>query len=326
MVVDEDLARARQIFQRRLLETEGVVATPGESVACSLYLSAVEYTPNRVTEDNFAKLRSTWETPDGWALSEAVQVWRHARELALGLHYVWDPRPPDEWLNARRSWAQFVRETLRYSKTLDTELQVANACRSGSLERHELDSWQAIRPTFTPAPRPLWHDDTALELCQAWLKKHEGIVWCEHTFFAEELSKRSGVPYFGAKGLDRQKRSIEDAKGPIIASVAANSTGRNLQRWHSNLVTSCPSTATTWEQMIGRTHRDGQQADEVTVDVLFGCWEHFDGMAKARAAATMALDMLGQPQKLLLADMTWPSELEITLRRGARWSRVIDTR
>lgn len=320
---DDDLTRARQAFQRRLLQTEGVVATPGDSVACSLYVSAVEYTPNQVTEDNFATLRSKWETPDGWAMSEAMAIWRCARELALGLHYVWDPRPPDEWLNARRTWAQFVRETLRYSKTLDTELQVANACRANALGRQELDNWARVRPTFTPTPKALWHDDTALQACQAWLDRHGGIVWCEHTFFAEELSRRTKVPYYGAGGLDRQRRSIEDASGPIIASVAANSTGRNLQRWSANLVTSCPSTATIWEQMIGRTHRDGQTADEVTVDVLFGCWEHADGMTKARAAAQMAQDMLGQPQKLLLADLEWPGDFEVARRTGPRWSRVI---
>jgi hypothetical protein len=315
--VTDDLTLARQAFQRRLLQTPGVVATPGDQVACSLYISAIPLACNDATEANFKTLRTLWETPTGLALTEAVDVWRHARELSLGLHYEWDPPAPSEWLNARRTWAAFVRETLRYSRTLDTELQVANAVRSGEIQSDELNEWALIRPSFTPNPVPRWHDESALAACQAWLK-HPGIVWCEHTFFAEELAKRSGCPYYGARGETSDGATIEDAHGPIIASVAANSTGRNLQRWHRNLVTSCPSTATTWEQLIGRTHRDGQAADEVTVDVLVGCFEHLNGMAQARESAQMALDMMGQPQKLLLADMDWP---DVSPGMGYRWAK-----
>lgn len=321
---EDELQTARRGFQRRLLDTEGVVATNGESVSCSLYLQAIRYEPSAATETNFETLRSRWETPDGWALSEAVAVWRHARELALGLHYIWSPRPPDEWLNARRSWAKFVRETLKYSRSLDTELQVANACRSGALDRQELDAWTAVRPSFTPASRALWHDDTALQVCQRWLAEKKGIVWCEHTYFAEELSNRTGLPYYGAGGLTRRGQDIKDATGPIIASIAANSTGRNLQAWNTNLITSCPSTATILEQLIGRTHRDGQTSDQVEVDILLGCWEHWDGFEKARSAARMAQDMLGQPQKLLIGDVEWPEEIEIARLPGARWHKSVD--
>ena len=46
-------------------------------------------------------LATGWRTPDDWDLMMATEVWRVANELALGLHYVWDPRPPEEWRNAR---------------------------------------------------------------------------------------------------------------------------------------------------------------------------------------------------------------------------------
>ena len=324
-MTEDDLTLARRAFQSRLLETEGVVATPGDQVSCSLYVTTLHLGCNAATEENFRLLRDDWALPNGFALNEAVAVWRHARELALGLHYEWDPPAPEEWLQARRAWSAFVREILRYSRTLDTELQVKLACQKGGLDRLALDIWAAIQPSFMATPKPVWHDDTALLTCQEWLSKNEGIVWTEHTFFAEELSRKTRIPYYGAKGQTARGEQIEDAKGPVIASIAANSTGRNLQRWHRNLVTSCPSTATTWEQMIGRTHRDGQTADEVTVDVLFGCFEHWDGMQKARAAAQMAMDTLGQPQKLLLADLDWPSEHEVMGMPGKRFARVSAT-
>ncbi len=318
--VDEDpLKAARLAFHHRLTATPGVVCSlNAESVDCSIYLEAHVYEVNRATEENFTKLRELWETPDGWALSEAVDIWRHARELAIGFNYVWDPRPPDEWLAKRRAWAKFVREELTHSKTLDSEKQVAMACERGELPDASYREWLAIKDTFTINQKAVWHDDTVLNMCAKWLEKEKGICWVEHTFFGRELAKRTGLSYFGQNGLDAEGKSILDAKGPIIASVAANGTGKNLQAWSKNLITSCPTGASVWEQLLGRTHRPGQKADEVSVDLLLGCIEHFDAWERARSEAAMASDMLGQPQKIFIADVTpFPA-----LGRGARWTKT----
>jgi hypothetical protein len=311
------LETARKAFHRRLVDTPGVVSSGGDQVSCSLYLEGHVVPGNADTDRHFAKLRSEMETPDGWALTQAVDVWRHARELALGFHYVWDPRPPQGWLNARKAWAKFVRDVLSHSRTLDTELQVANAVRAGKLRRDEWDWWDGVRATFQINPKAIWHDRTALDWCAAWLEREKGIAWCEHTFFARELSRLTGHPYYGPQGLNAKGKPIESGSGPIIASVAANSTGRNLQRWNKNLVTSLPPSADTWEQMLGRTHRDGQEADEVTVDIMISCVEHADSWDRALADARMAQDMLGQPQKLLYADCTMP----MAPQSGARWEK-----
>lgn len=320
----DELQVARRAFQARLCSTPGVVATKaGEDVDCSLYIRALKYDVSPITDKHFHTLRSKWETPDGWALSEAVGVWRHSRELAIGLHYAWSPRPPEEWVNRRREWAAFVRETLSHSRTLDTELQVAMACDAGQLDGEALRAWRAVRDTFKPNPVPCWHDDSALLACEAWMKQGPGIVWCEHVFFAEELSKRTGVPYFGANGVDKTGLPIEkaDPTKPLIASIAANSTGRNLQAWSRNLITACPTGAAQWEQLLGRTHRDGQQADQVEVDLLIGCAEHIDGWTRALSAAAASEDTLGHTQKLLVADKLFPSTQEMSNYSGARFQR-----
>ena len=98
--------------------------------------------------------------------------------------------------------------------------------------------------------------------------------------------------------------------------MAANSTGQNLQMFSSNLIISCPSGPATMEQLIGRTHRDGQEADEVSVDILLGCVEHYEAFTRALDGAKAAADVLGHDQKLLLADVTMP---DISGRRGPLW-------
>ena len=327
-VGEDDISTSRRAFRRRLIETAGVVASlNAEQVDCSLIIEGKTYSVNQATEANFDRLRNAWETPDGWALSEAVDVWRHAKELALGMHYIWSPRPPEEWLAARRAWAKFVRDELSSSRTLDSEKQVRTAVEEGELDDGGvLASWKAIEPTFKINSKAVWHDDTALELCAAWMKREKGIVWVEHTFFGRELSRRTGAPYFGQNGRDEKGREIEDPSitGPVIASIASCGTGKNLQKkWSKNLITSCPSGGDQLEQLFGRTHRPGQDADEVTVEILVGCIEHLAAWESARAEAVMSKDMLGQPQKVLDAsDIVFPSREEIARLHGTRWRKV----
>jgi hypothetical protein len=315
------LEEGRQAFQRRLLETKGVVSSPrSDGVTCSLRVSALEYQPAEITEQHFAHVKKTWSTPDGWDFKEAIELRRYLRELALGFHSIWEPRPPTEWLNARREWCAYVREILGHSRTLDTPLQVALAIDNGRLaDGGVLRAWRGIEKTFTIQPKPVWHDDTALEVAAAWMEREKGIVWTEHTFFARKLAQMAKASYYGADGLDEDGTSITYVKGdrPIIASIQANGTGRNLQMFSSNLFTSFPPGPSTVEQAIGRTHRDGQEADEVTVDILLGCAEHALAFDRALEGARAAADTLGHDQKLLLADICFPSTNH---KKGPLWA------
>lgn len=297
----ETVDEAREWFRGRLVETPGVVVSHEKStVDASILIKRLKYDFSAVTKANLQKLYEEWETPDGWPLCEAVDIWRHAREISVGFHGVWDPRPPEAWIIPRKSWAKFVRETISRSRHLDTELQVAlEAAKAGT---PEYMAWKEVKESFVPNPKPVWHDDSALLFCKKWLEENAGICWVAHTFFAEKLARMTGLPYFGPGGMDSNERTIESAEGPIIASIAANSQGRNLQRWSVNLVTAAPAGADAWEQLIGRTHREGQRADTVSFDVMIGCKEHDDALDKAIDGARMIHMMTGNEQKLLLAD------------------------
>ena len=315
---------ARAGFRRRLLDTHGIVATTGdgERVDASIYIKAIKYPVSSATEKHFARLRQDWELPSSEPLTEAVAVWRHARELALGMHYEWRPPAPLPWLDARREWSSFVRQVLAHSRTLDSEKQVADAVLEGRVkDEGRLARWLRIKPSFVPNTVPVWHDDSAIKVCAEWMKK-PGVVWTEHYWFAEKLSRVTGAPYFGAKGLDAHGRYIDDAPEPaVIASVKANREGRNLQRkWNRCLFVSPPAGADIWEQAIGRLHRPGQRSDEVIVDMLFGCAEHVDGWRQAVAAAHAIRDTTGAPQKILSATVDCPSEEDVSRYSGFRWS------
>jgi len=313
---DKALSIVRRAFQRRLTETPGVVATSESALGASLRVIAVQPDLGTDLDAAFRKLRNDWVTPDDHPIIDGFQLWRHARELACGFYYRWNPRPPEEWLNARRNWARFVREVLaEHRPGLDSELPVARACSRGELPTAEYEAWRMIRDTFKPNQEAVWISDRTLQFAADWLRKNNGVCWVEHIAFGERLSELSGLPYYGSGGLDRRKRMIEEETGPCIASVLANAEGRNLQHWNKSLVISCQPSGLTWEQLLGRMHREGQTADEVSYEVMFACKEQMDGFYQALADARYLQDSLGSPQKLLYADVV----LDLQAAVGPRW-------
>ncbi len=273
---------------------------------------SITITERGKSEDSFA---SPAIAPSG-SLETLSKAFHRLLHICLKL-----AKPPDPWRNARRDWSAFVRETLSRSRTLDSELQVVQACDAGRLPNVTLEAWRAIRDSFTPNVVAMWHDDSAIKVCLEWMKQ-PGIVWTEHDLFARRLAEVSGCKYFGAKGLSDDGEAVEDTdhSKAIILSIDANKEGRNLQeKWSRNLITAPPEGADIWQQMLGRTHRPGQLADEVEVDVLLGCKEHANAWRRALAAAESIRDTTGADSKLLFADVIWPSDDEIAGYAGARW-------
>jgi hypothetical protein len=223
--------------------------------------------------------------------------------------------PPRDWLAARRAWAATVRQILKNYHDIDSPMLAARAIDQGRLiwAREPLEAWRIIKDSFTPNPVAEWIDTACLEAVAAWAKEHRGLIWVHEKAFGERLSRETGLPYYGARGL-YQNRPIEAETNTCIASIAANSEGRNLQHFAQNLVVSCPPGGAVWEQMVGRTHRDGQDADEVTFDVLLSCYEQWDVFRQARRDAEYIEHTTAQAQKLNFADVTVQTEDEISMR------------
>lgn len=320
------LEGVRRALGRRMFDTPGAVRSTDPGVDASLYLYGVDLPLSKAEDNAFEPMRDEWKTPDEHPIADAVAVWRHARELALGFYYVWDPRPPFDWLWARQAWCASVRDIITHNRReLDTEFQVADEVRRAIAngKRHEAaeayKDWHAIKDTFIPNTVPRWVGDTAINAAADWLhsKSGGGIVWTEHRAFAQRLAEIAKVPYFGAKGRDAQGRAIEDFSGPCIASIASNGTGRNLQAWSRGWIASCLPTGTIWEQLLARLHRQGQEADEVEFWVPISCREQIQGFEQARRDAEFHRDLLqdGHPGRLCSADVAMPD----FKRQGWAW-------
>lgn len=318
----DELAAARRAYHRRLVQTPAVVATAQTPLDCSLSIAALEPELPRVVDDAIQQLRDTWETPDGWPIADALTMWRHIRELSLGFYYRWNPRPPDEWLQPRKAWASECREIIKHSRRFDSEGQVAREIQLGHLQSQAYWDWKRVQNTFVPNTECVWLDDTIIKVAAEWAKQGPGIVWCEHVEFGRKLRDAGAICYYGRGGLDDGGRAIEaaDPRRALVASIASNSEGRNLQAWSRNLIVSPPANGPQWEQLLARTHREGQQADEVTFDVVMTCIEHYAALDQAKRDAQFAHQTQGQLQKLLYADMIFPNEIELGARRGPRWN------
>jgi len=308
-------------FRNRLTGSPGVVATSDTFTGSSLYLKCeLNHTIEEIQSD-FETLRSTWQTPDGVDFMDAMAFWRHCRELSNGFYYRWTNRPPAEWLAARKEWASFVRNIVSHSrKGIDTEFRVAKAVTSGDYVSPEYHTWKAIKDSFEPVTEAVWRSDNVILQVAKWLNNNEGIAWVEHLAFGEKLSQTTGLPFYSQNGMNRDKQLIEDAKGPIIASIASNSEGRNLQQYNNNLIVSCPPSGSVFEQLIGRTHRSGQTSDEVNFEIMFGCRESLEGFNEAIEQAKYVEATTKQPQKILFADIELCDETKIQQLKKTDWA------
>ena len=100
------------------------------------------------------------------------------------------------------------------------------------------------------------------------------------------------------KGAVKLSVINEIGKEAVVASIRAHGTGKNLQQFARAHVANPPSDGATWEQLLGRLHRTGQEADEVT----FSTYRHTEAF---RAAVEKARDLseyiegtLGTTQRL----------------------------
>lgn len=97
------------------------------------------------------------------------------------------------------------------------------------------------------------------------------ILWVHHRevgkWLVEELQRRGLDVLHCPAGRKHDAEIIDLANRHriVVASISAHSTGKNLQHFSHQFVVQWPRSAVIAEQMMGRLHRSGQEADELTV-------------------------------------------------------------
>lgn len=240
----------------------------------------------------------------------------------------------ERWLEARKNWHRELRAKLKVGREhMDSPLLVTKAAirwQKGyvHIERDEKtgkilgrkeypphtkrgpmptwDSefwpqWEDLRDTAYPENEAVWLDDFLVEDALAWLAEGPGILWYEFNAFARRIDERgSGAGLVLAGPGDAGTRTVLALKGSerVVASIRAHGTGRNLQCFSRNLIANPPSSGGTWEQLLGRTHRQGQEADEVTFDVYRHTESFRNAVATAHELSDYIEGALGATQRL----------------------------
>lgn len=309
---------ARAAFAERFTRTLGVVATRDSSaVGCSLLLVKREITVPPAIQAALDHVRSTWSLPNAeQEFSDLMSMQGATKQIAQGFYYRWD-WPPDRpntgdkvWMENRKRWAKAVREQIhREIEGLDSELLVSNACRwsirhdrlAEGLQPATVAAWRLWEPFHKIKPPPtiaVWLDDTILRDAVAWARaqKHPVIVWYGDTAVGQRF-RELGLPVYG-QGSEMPLKAETCA-----ASYNVHGTGKNLQAWSNQILLDPPSSGQAWEQLLGRTHRQGQNADEVFFHYYAHTDEYRAAIDNARASATYIQDTTQTPQRLLYA--TW---------------------
>jgi len=300
---------ARKAFRYRLVKTPGVVATKKKDIGSSLFIhTRVRPVPPRIL-GLLDKLQKTWVAPNGDEISDPMALARIGRQLSQGFYYEWDwPAGPDfVWLKARKNWNRIVRKYLMNNNLgLDSPLLVRNAIIDGRITNEVAQkawkAWAMVRDRPEPPTVARWVDPFLMKDAVAWAKHQDEPVILWYDTKAVEAALRSlGITVYGA-GSEIPR----DGSAPkmIGASIDVHGTGKNLQAWANQLVIAAPASGAAWEQLLGRTHRTGQQADEVHATVYTHTEFFQKAMKNAHRDAKYIFETQGQKQRLAYAVWT----------------------
>ena len=279
-------------------------------------------------------------TPQGEPIDHAIHTWKWLYELSFGFYnaLVW---PTIEHLAKYRKisdaeaelllmrakihhghvkgYHSLLREYFKHSPPgLDTPREVGRsmAVHGDRFVGSALyAAWLAVRNAdFEGRPerydQPVRVDDFKVKRLVQWAKEEgQGLIWVFHQevglWLMEELPEDAVHAPAGANDL------IEDIGDPlrggkgdkiVVASMSSHGTGKNLQAFTKQIYAQWPRPALLAEQSLGRTHRNGQKAEELTAHTLLSL--EFDHINRAACLndAIYIQQTTGSPQKIVYCD------------------------
>jgi hypothetical protein len=308
----DDNESAREGFQRRFRETSGVIVTQMSAASMPIEIREISVAPPANVLAALDKLEKDWEW-NGEEISNSLDIARFQKQLTQGFYYrpVWPDGIPDrEWVDKRNAWNKAVRDRLKTRNRVgeDSPALLEKMAMYGGWACEEWADWAMVRDRPEPPREAVEISRWLVDYAHSWIPTdpRPAIIWVSSPVVGAWLQE-SGIPYFG-QGQDAELNKLADdcLSGnqetlTISCSIQAHNTGKNLQAWARNLVLYPMAQGASWEQLIGRSHRPGQMAIKVTLDVLLASISAHKAMLQAYEDSKFIQETLGQPQKLLLA-------------------------
>lgn len=310
-----DFEAVRGAYNDRMASAPGVICTTSPSCEAALEIRghmrgfAMSATANAALDT----LKEDYVLPNGEEVFDALSFIRAARQLAMGFYYYWDWDALDgevdwDWLEARRDWASQVRKYLSQNgrEGVDSPFLVERYVRDSVTQGKQvapaltraLAAWDEQRHKDPPPTKARWLDFSIIAWAARWAKNQDrAFIWFTSRAVGHMLQKY-GIPTFW-EGDPKQPDT------PIAAlSTTVYNKMWNFQPWSKQLILEPPANAAIFEQLLGRTHRPGQQAETVSADVLIHRWPLVDAFQTARSRAAYIQATTGQIQKLCFATYT----------------------
>lgn len=244
-------------------------------------------------------------------LPDKMAQYRASRLLSMGFFQRWDwplgkdgvPKIDHDWMEARSDWFRCVRNELKnfvregYDSELCVREQIAHEYQNPAVPKREIHAayvkWavqcqKRWKGQPHPPTVPVWISTFYVDWIVNWVKSQTGrgkgpmLVWYESQAIRDALAER------GFEVLNAGQVTDWSKPRNLAVSILSHSTGIDMPAWHRNLILEPPSGAVRWEQTIGRTHREGQIADEVEVYVP----QHATSFVKSWKSALRAADVL----------------------------------
>ena len=301
--------QVRLAFQERMRNTPGVVCSEEGSLGCSLILEMVRGKGSGQIQRLIDQVLELEEDPAGNVITDPLHRHRVCGQLSHGYFYQWDWGDTSEdlrepWLWRRNQWGRHVRGELArraragYDSPHLVEARTKEEIKEGKnrgIHRAWLE-WCEIRDEAKPVPVPVWVDDSPVRHALKLIEEIESpaILWFQGKAVEDRLRfLRPALEVYGANSTFDQETPRN-----LALSIRSHGVGKNLQAWSEQVVLSPPSSGSAWEQLLGRTHRAGQAADEVSVKVLQVYETQRAAFSAARTDALYIEETTGNIQKL----------------------------
>src|SRR5690606_32428229 len=122
-------------------------------------------------------------TLDGWDIDDPLSAFRYGTELSCNFYSRWDPRPPDEWIQARHEASVFVRETIAKSQRSGRPLDTIGEVYKAHGKEPCLRRWKELEPTFKPNTIAIPVGVSVLATAVKWIAENSPtLVWTQHRY------------------------------------------------------------------------------------------------------------------------------------------------